>query len=101
MANIQQILRQLGIQASNPGACGKSWIDTSNGGELVSLNPATGEPLASVRMASEEDYDRVAAETHETFLQWRLLPAPKRGEIVRQIGEQLRANKEEIGRAHV
>ncbi|MCK9195053.1 MAG: aldehyde dehydrogenase family protein, partial [Nevskia sp.] len=66
------------------------------GGELVSLNPATGKPIATVRMASEEDYGRVAAETHETFLRWRLLPAPKRGEIVRQIGEVLRANKEPL-----
>jgi acyl-CoA reductase-like NAD-dependent aldehyde dehydrogenase len=48
-------------------------------------------------MASEADYDRVAAETHETVLKWRLLRAPKRGEIVGQIGEELRANREEFG----
>ncbi len=96
MADIQQVLSNLGIQASNPGACGKIWIDTSTGGELVSLNPTTGLPLASVRMASADDYDRVAADTHDTFLRWRLLPAPKRGEIVRQIGEELRASKEPL-----
>jgi aldehyde dehydrogenase (NAD+) len=96
MADIKQVLQQLGIQSSNPGACAKSWIGDTTGGELVSLNPATGQRLASVRMASEEDYGRVAAETQETFLRWRLLPAPKRGEIVRQIGEELRANKEAL-----
>jgi len=92
-----EILEKLGLSAVNSGACGRSWIEAPGGGELVSLNPANAQPIATVRMASAADYERVASEAHETFLRWRMLPAPKRGEIVRQIGDELRRNKDVLG----
>ncbi len=92
----QQILKNLGIQAVNSGACWGEWIDTT-GEELVSLNPATGEELARVRLANEEDYDDVMWQAVESFKKWREVPAPVRGEIVRQIGEELRHRKDELG----
>jgi aldehyde dehydrogenase (NAD+) len=92
-----EILKQLGLSAVNSGACGKSWIDAPGGRELVSLNPATGERIAVVRTATEECCEQVVAEAHETFLRWRLLPAPKRGEIVREIGNELRRHKQALG----
>jgi len=92
-----EMLEALGIRPVNPGACTGDWMDTQ-GAELVSYNPSNGEPIATVKQAKAADYDRVAEITHEAFLSWRMMPAPQRGEIVRQLGEELRANKEPLGR---
>ena len=90
------VLERLGIRAVNSGACGKDWI-ASGGGELVSLNPATGEELARIRMATEADYDAVMADAVAIFERWRMLPAPVRGQIVREIGDELRRSKDDLG----
>ncbi len=95
--NPQEILARLGIGETNSGACGVSWIESPSGGELTSINPSNGRPLARVVMASADDYERVAAEAYETFLRWRMHPAPRRGEIIRQIGLQLREHKQDLG----
>ncbi|HEY6986347.1 MAG TPA: aldehyde dehydrogenase family protein, partial [Rhodanobacteraceae bacterium] len=68
-----------------------------SGGELKSLNPATGEPLARVQMAGPADYELVVRRAEEAFLDWRMAPAPKRGEVVRDIANDLRACKEDLG----
>ena len=93
----QTILAKLGIGETSSGACGTAWIDNPGGGELVSINPSTGQPLARVAMASAADYEQVAAAAHDTFLRWRMHPAPKRGEVIRQIGLALREHKQELG----
>jgi aldehyde dehydrogenase (NAD+) len=95
--NAESILSSLGLGPLNSGACGLTWLEQPSGGELVSLNPATGEPLARVAMASAADYDRVMAETAATFERWRLLPAPQRGQLVRRIGDELRKHKDALG----
>ena len=93
----QEILQSLGIDENNPGAfCGR-WLDT-RGPAIESINPATGELLASVRSATAEDFETVAATATEAFLEWRTWPAPKRGEVVRQLGDELRRHKEALGR---
>ena len=66
--------------------------------EVVSFNPATGAELGRVPLSGAEEYDSAACLAQETFLRWRMLPAPKRGEIVREIGDELRKAKEELGR---
>jgi aldehyde dehydrogenase (NAD+) len=66
--------------------------------EIISFNPATGKELGRVKLASAEEYDRIAETSTRVFERWRMLPAPKRGEIVREIGEALRAHKDELGR---
>ena len=91
------LLEALGVKDVNPGACTGTWIDTA-GSELVFYNPTNGEPIAKVRQATAENYETVAATAHEAFLSWRMLPAPQRGEIVRQLGEELRLHKEDLGR---
>ena len=91
------VLRDLGIEPSNPGAYDGDWIDTT-GDVLVSDNPATGEQIASVREASAADYERVSAAAHDAFLRWREVPAPQRGECVRLIGEKMREQKEALSR---
>ena len=91
------VLERLGISASNSGACGKNWSTPYGGPELASLNPSNGEELARVRLASEEDYEAIVADAIELFRQWRLVPAPKRGQIVREIGDELRLAKDDLG----
>jgi len=69
----------------------------SSAGALVSINPSTGEPLGSVRTATREQYDACVATAQKSFERWRMVPAPQRGEIVRQIGEALREKKKDLG----
>ncbi len=91
------VLDALGVEAENPGAFDGDWIHT-HGERVESLNPATGEPLAAVRLATAEDYERVAASSVRAFHEWRTWPAPRRGEIVRQVGDELRRHKDDLGR---
>jgi aldehyde dehydrogenase (NAD+) len=91
-------LEQLGIKEVNSGACYGRWIEEPTGGELVSTSPIDGKPIARVLQASDEDYDRVADEAQQAFSTWRMLPAPRRGEIVRQLGQELRRHKQPLGK---
>jgi aldehyde dehydrogenase (NAD+) len=95
-AAVADVLQTLGLAAENPGAFDGSWIDTA-GERIESINPATGEPLAAVRMATLEEYERVAAASVEGFRRWQTWPAPRRGEVVRQLGEELRRHKPALG----
>jgi aldehyde dehydrogenase (NAD+) len=90
-------LALLGVAATSRGACTGTWIET-RGPELVSENPSTGEPLGRVMQADAVDYDAVVRAASAAFTTWRMVPAPQRGEVVRQLGEELRANKEALGR---
>jgi aldehyde dehydrogenase (NAD+) len=91
------ILERLGIQPVNSGACAEEWIEHPAGGELESVNPTDGSVIARVRMAAEEDYDEVAWRAAQVFRRWRLLPAPQRGLILREIGDELRRVKDDLG----
>ncbi|WP_422926379.1 aldehyde dehydrogenase family protein [Singulisphaera sp. PoT] len=97
MKGTAELLARLGLRDSNSGACEVDWIENPGGRLLESINPATGGVIARVKMASLEDYEYVAATAETTFLNWRNLPAPQRGEVVRQIGVALRENKEDLG----
>jgi len=87
----------LEIEPVNSGACDGDWIPHPSGGELASINPADGSVIARVRMAGREDYERVAARAAEAFREWRMIPAPKRGEIVREMADELRRSKADLG----
>jgi aldehyde dehydrogenase (NAD+) len=94
--DLKHILDSLGIEESNPGAfCGR-WLDTE-GPAIDSVNPATGEVIASVRSATAADYEVVADTATEAFREWRSWPAPRRGEVVRQLGDELRRHKDALG----
>src|SRR5689334_11594021 len=95
--NAGEMLSSLGIEPVNPGVCAGGWITHASGGELVSENPANGCAIARVVMGGAEDYDRAVRSCAEVFDAWRMLPAPKRGEIVREIGNELRAHKTALG----
>ena len=95
---IQQALNSLGVKEHNKGvSTGKVWLE-SNGPQLVSLSPADGQVIGSVGSADKEEYHQVIEKAQAAFKQWRAVPAPKRGEVVRQIGEALREYKEPLGK---
>src|SRR5690606_37646319 len=92
------LLKSLSIENQNKGvSTGNEWL-VANGEELVSISPVDGKPIASVRSSGRQDYQQVVDKAQEAFSVWRLWPAPKRGEVVRQIGHSLRKNKEALGR---
>jgi aldehyde dehydrogenase (NAD+) len=93
--NTDALLRALGLERDNFGAFDGQWF--GSGSPLVSHSPIDGEPLGTVWQAGEQDYERVATRAHEAFLSWREVPAPKRGEVVRRIGNALRKVKAELG----
>lgn len=96
--NIDWELAQLGIEKINYGVCtGKSWIETS-GKQKNSYSPSDGELIATVQQATLKDYQHVLKTAQKGFLEWRNIPAPQRGEIVRQIGIELRNYKEPLGK---
>ncbi len=93
-----EILGSLKINSANEGvSTGSTWIKT-RGGKIDSWSPVDGKLIASVTTADKDAYEAVVAKAQEAFLQWRQWPAPKRGEIVRQIGEALRKHKEDLGK---
>ena len=93
------ILKQLGINKINFGAStGQRWLQTKTEGELKIHSPVDGKHIASVYQGSEKDYEKIIKSMEDAFLYWREVPAPKRGEIVRQIGLKLRDYKEPLGK---
>lgn len=93
-----EFLKKLGIKEKNFGSStGTKWNETINQGELKIYSPAAGEFIASVYQASEADLEKVLNTAEQAFKYWRTVPAPKRGEIVRQIGDKLREFKQELG----
>ncbi len=93
------ILEKLGLREVNPGACyaPDGWIEDPKGERLVSYNPTTNEPIASVITATGATYDRVVDEAVAAFKEWRMVPAPKRGLVVRDLSDLLREYKEPLG----
>ena len=93
------LLEKLNIQPVNAGACigPDGWLKDARGKELISYNPSSGEALASVIQATPETYEKVAATAQETYLKWRQTPAPKRGDVVRDLAMALREFKEPLG----
>jgi len=92
-----QVLNRLGIQNVNPGATtGLKWLDT-NGLVTSSVSPIDGEIIAKVTNATTEEYEQVINTASEAFSVWKQVPAPMRGEVVRQIGLALRESKEDLG----
>jgi aldehyde dehydrogenase (NAD+) len=95
---MKAILQQLGINANNAGvSTGNKWIK-SKGAVIQSFSPVDGKLIASVTSATEKEYHEIVNTAAEAFKVWRNMPAPKRGEIVRQIGEELRKFKEPLGK---
>lgn len=93
------ILEKLGVQPLNYGACSgiDGWIKTESGQRLTSYNPTTGEAIGDVVLASAAEYDQIAISAQKSFQSWRQVPAPKRGQLVRDLGNALREKCEPLG----
>ena len=91
-------LAKLGIQKENYGSStGQTWNETTSGAKLTINSPVNGEFIGSVFQSSEADYEEILDTAEKAFYEWRHVPAPKRGEIVRQIGLKLREYKDPLG----
>ncbi|WP_349257658.1 L-piperidine-6-carboxylate dehydrogenase [Povalibacter sp.] len=96
---MQNIFKALELRELNAGSWSADggWSKDTAGPVIDSVNPATGELLARVQTASPADYERTIRSAREVFDQWRTVPAPKRGEAVRLVGDELRAHKDALG----
>ena len=92
---MQDILSKLGIEKDNPGGFAGTWC--GSGEPLDVVSPIDGRTLARVNQVTPEEYDRIVSRAAEAFTTWRLVPAPKRGELVRRLGVALRDYKAELG----
>jgi aldehyde dehydrogenase (NAD+) len=94
---IEKVLKELGIEKINSGvSTGTKW-QKANGAIISSFSPVDGKLIAKVTCASPLDYKKTVEKSNEAFKTWRQMPAPKRGEIVRQMGKAFRKYKEELG----
>ena len=96
---MQDILERLGISEVNAGVCCgvDDWIHDPQGAELRSINPANNKVIAAVVQGTAQSYERAVVAAQAGFEQWRDLPAPKRGELIRDLGNALREYKEPLG----
>jgi aldehyde dehydrogenase (NAD+) len=99
MTNTHDPLNALGLREINPGAWSGSrgWSTQSSGALIESVNPSTGRTLAQVRAATADDYEHIMADAVTAAAAWRQVPAPKRGEMIRLLGEELRQFKDALG----
>lgn len=95
---IKDALSSLGIKKTNSGtSTGTKWL-RSSGAVIESYSPVDGKFIGAIGATDEAAFKRVVAQAQEAYVEWRTWPAPRRGEVVRQIGEKLRKNKEALGK---
>ena len=96
--HIDSVLKNLGILELNPAySTGNVWGGSTSSGTIGSYSPVDGKKIAMVQLAGQEDYETVIGKAQSAFNYWRSIPAPKRGDIVRQLGDALRIHKEDLG----
>ena len=88
---MQKVLKSLGISDVNAGGFAGEWVGGGKAQTVVS--PINGETLATVANVTPQEFDAILAKSHAAFAVWKLVPAPKRGEVVKAIGDELRRNK--------
>ena len=96
---MENILKKLSILNENHGACigGDVWMETKDQGTIDSINPSNGDIIANVHKCSEADYEKVIMASSEAFKEWRKVPAPIRGQLIFEMGNKLRENKDALG----
>ncbi len=96
--NISDILNRLHINDINDAfSTGTNWVSSPDAAIKEIISPTDGKKIASVKFATADNYNQAVEQAQKAFINWRTIPAPKRGEIVREIGNALRANKEALG----
>src|SRR5690349_9717880 len=94
-----EFLRNLGIEGKNYGtSTGQKFWGTDSGEMISSTTPIDGSHITDTTVTTQKEYEEVVEKAQEAFTSWRMVPAPKRGEIVRQIGLELRKYKTDLGR---
>jgi aldehyde dehydrogenase (NAD+) len=94
-----EFLKKLGIEGTNPGtSTGQQFLGTEGNETISSHTPIDGSQIADTTITTREDYDKVVETARKAFKEWQMVPAPQRGEIIRQIGLALREHKEDLGR---
>ena len=96
---MKDILESLSISEHSFGSCvgGEGWIENTDDGVVESINPSNGEKIASVYKCSESNYEKVIDASNKAFLDWRKVPAPIRGQLIFEMGNELRKNKDALG----
>jgi aldehyde dehydrogenase (NAD+) len=96
---MRDIFSALDLGDTNAGvwSADGGWSTDTSGPWIDSINPSTGELLGRVRGATAADYERVIVSARRIFDQWKMVPAPKRGEAVRLVGDELRKHKSALG----
>src|SRR5947207_1196129 len=94
---MKSLLDKLGLADDNPGVFDGEWSRSRGSAKIDKISPIDGRRLASVRTASDDDYNKAIARAQEAFLKWRTTPGPVRGETVRRLGNALRELKNELG----
>lgn len=96
--NIQEVLHRLRIAPTNSGtSTGNNWLKEENTSTITSYSPVNGLAIAEVQCAGAQSFEQVMKTAEEAFVFWRNVPAPKRGDIVRQFGDALRKHKQDLG----
>tara|TARA_Y100000588_G_scaffold194995_1_gene209120 strand:- start:103 stop:1626 length:1524 start_codon:yes stop_codon:yes gene_type:complete len=97
---MKDLLKKCGIDKNNFGSCvgGMDWMSTNDAGENISYSPSDASVIASVYEASVDDYEHIVSKATSSFEEWRKVPAPIRGDLVREMGNALRKNKDALGR---
>ncbi len=96
---IANVLKSLGIENVNDAtSTGNAWRSGETSVLTDIHSPVDGKKIAAVKFATKDDYQRLVSTAKEAFLSWRTVPAPKRGEMVRQLGEELRNHKDDLGK---
>lgn len=89
-------LKHLDLKRTNEGVYNGKWF--GSGPSVKSIDPATGQVIAEVSTGTVQDYDKCVKQAVEAYAVWSNMPAPQRGEIIRQIGDELRRNLEPLGK---
>ena len=92
---MQDLLRKLGLESQNPGVFNGAWMGSD--ARLESISPVDGKPIAAVIQATPEEYEKTITAAQKAFEEWRVVPAPKRGDLVRRLGNALREHKRDLG----
>jgi aldehyde dehydrogenase (NAD+) len=96
---MKDFLSLLGIEKENAGtSTGREFMRSGSAAKIVSSTPSNGSEIGSVFETTKEEYEKVVMKSQQAFREWRMMPAPQRGEIVRQIGQKLREYKEPLGK---
>ena len=96
---MNQILKKLGVNEISMGSCvgGGKWVDNSSSNYIESFNPTNGELLGKVQLCTETDYENIVKASNEAFVNWRMVPAPIRGQLILEMANELRNKKDELG----